>query len=164
MTHRRLGFSQPFSDVHTPVLRWQWQVTPTVLVFSPNGSVDSSFLNEPWRREGLRDLKAGIRVMCYSRAAVATAAAAAAEASHLVRLHHFFLTLHRGVVGSGNKLPTPPAVPRRWPLPGFSRKTDCLEESPKTVPIGDVCLRKAFSTSRMLVCTCGYPTAEELEV
>lgn len=47
--------------------------------------------------------------MCYSRAAVATAAAAAAEASHLVRLHHFFLTLHRGVVGSGNKLPTPPS-------------------------------------------------------
>lgn len=51
--------------------------------------------------------------MCYSRAALATAVAAAAAAaavaaaSHLARPHHFLLTLHRGVVASGNQLPTP---------------------------------------------------------
>ena len=81
--------------------------------------------------------------MCYSRAALATAvaAAAAAAASHLARLHHFLLALHRGVVGSGNLLPTPSGSTEvgsswlQW------EDTDCLEESPKTVPIGAGCLR-----------------------
>lgn len=45
-----------------------------------------------------------------------------------------------------------------------SEDTGCLEESPKTIPVLDVWLTKAFSTSRMLICTCGHPTAEELQV
>ena len=81
--------------------------------------------------------------MCYSRAALATAvaAAAAAAASHIARPHHCLLTLHRGVVASANQLPTPSSsteVASSWLQ---SEDTDCLEESPKTVPIGDVCLR-----------------------
>lgn len=88
------------------------QVTPTALLFPPTPPTPklqrwSSLLNDPGEGRAERFKRQGIHVMCYSRAALATAVAAAAAASHLARLHHFLLTLRRGVVAAAINYPTP---------------------------------------------------------